>query len=408
MNIHKVSFTNKDNEQLAGRLELPKDREPHNFAIFAHCFTCSKNLIAVRNIGRALASAGFGVLRFDFTGLGESEGDFENTNFSGNVDDLIEAALFLEKNYKAPTLLIGHSLGGAASIFAATKIPSIKAVSVINSPSEPNHVMHLLKDDEDEIKRNGKAMVNLGGSNFTIKKQFLDDIQNNSLKSIISDFDKALLILHSPQDRVVEIKNAEKLYIAAHHPKSFVSLDGVDHLLSKQEDSQYVGDVIAGWASRYVDIPEPVKISSKSKVAASLDGGAMFTTHLKLGDHTAIADEPTKFNGNNFGPTPYEYISAGLAACTAMTVQMYARRKKWEIKNVSVHIDYSKEHAVDCEQCVEKPSKIDTFTRQISFEGNLTSEQKKRLLEIADRCPVHKTLITDTQILTELIEVNEA
>lgn len=211
MNIHKVSFTNKDNEQLAGRLELPKDREPHNFAIFAHCFTCSKNLIAVRNIGRALAKAGFGVLRFDFTGLGESEGDFENTNFSGNVDDLVEAALFLEKNYKAPTLLIGHSLGGAASIFAATKIPSIKAVSVINSPSEPNHVMHLLKDDEDEIKRNGKAMVNLGGSNFTIKKQFLDDIQNNSLKSIISDFDKALLILHSPQDRVVEIKNAEKL-----------------------------------------------------------------------------------------------------------------------------------------------------------------------------------------------------
>ena len=404
MNINKVSFKNKDNEQLAGRLELPLDQNPHNFVLFAHCFTCTKNLTAIRNIGRALTRAGFGVLRFDFTGLGESEGDFENTNFSGNVQDLVEAAQFLGKNYMAPTLLIGHSLGGAAAIFAAAKLPSVKAVAVINSPSTPSHVMHILKDSETEINKKGKAKVNLGGTDFTIKKQFLEDLQNKSLLSVVADFKKALLILHSPQDRIVGIKNAEEVYIAAHHPKSFVSLDGVDHLLSEKEDSQYVGEVIAGWASRYVDISPRDQISSKSKVAASLDGKDKFTTQLKLGDHSGIADEPTSFGGNNFGPTPYDYISAGLAACTAMTIQMYARRKKWEIENVTVHIDYSKDHALDCESCEDNSAKIDTFSRKIKFKGDLSVDQKKRLLEIADKCPVHKTFITKTQILTELIE----
>ncbi len=404
MNIHKVSFQNKDKEQLAGRLELPLNQKPHNFAVFAHCFTCTKNLTAIRNIAKALARAGFGVLRFDFTGLGESEGDFENTNFSGNVDDLVEAAEFLEKNYMAPTLIIGHSLGGAAAIFAAARLPSIKAVAVINSPSRPNHVMHLLKDSASEINKRGKAKVNLGGIDFTIKKQFLDDLQNKPLERIVSDFNKALLILHSPQDKIVEIKNAEEVYIAAHHPKSFVSLDGVDHLLSKKEDSEYVGEVIAGWASRYVEIPPRDTVSSKSKVAGSLNGEDNFTTQLKLGDHSGMADEPKNFGGNNFGPTPYEYISAGLAACTAMTIQMYAKRKNWEIENVTVHIEYSKDHALDCEHCEDKSAKIDTFSRQIRFKGKLTSDQKIRLLEIADKCPVHKTLITETQILTELIE----
>lgn len=404
MNIHKVSFTNKDNEQLAGRLELPLDQKPHNFVVFAHCFTCNKNLIAVRNIGRALARAGFGVLRFDFTGLGESEGDFENTNFSGNVEDLIEAAEFLEANYKAPTLIIGHSLGGAAAIYAASKLPSIKAVAVVNSPSRPSHVMHLLKDDTLEINRKGKAKVNLGGIDFTIKKQFLDDIQNKSLDNIVANLRKALLILHSPQDRIVGIQNAEEVYTVAHHPKSFISLDGADHLLSKKEDSQYVGEVIAGWAARYVDIPSPERMSSKSRVAATLAGTDQFTTHLKLGDHIGIADEPVTFGGNNFGPTPYEYISAGLAACTAMTIQMYAHRKKWEVENVKVEIDYSKEHALDCGACEENSSKIDTFSRKISFEGKLTSEQKQKLMVIADKCPVHKTFTSQTQIRSEQID----
>ena len=404
MNIHKVSFTNKDKEQLAGRLELPLDQKPHNFVIFAHCFTCTKNLTAVKNVGRALANAGFGVLRFDFTGLGESEGDFENTNFSGNVDDLIEAANFLEENYQAPTLIIGHSLGGAAAIFAASKLESIKAVAVINSPSDPSHVMHLLKDSEQEITKNGKARVNLGGVDFTIKKQFLDDLENNTLKDVVSDLRKALLILHSPQDNTVGIKNAEKIYIAAHHPKSFVSLDGVDHLLSKKEDSMYVGEVIAGWASRYVEIPPAKEIKSKSKVAASLGQDEKFTTNLKVGDHYLIADEPKSFGGNNFGPSPYEFLSAGLAACTVMTIQMYARRKNWNVGNVSVHIDYSKDHAIDCQECEKDSSKIDTFKREIKLVGNLTDEQKAKLIQIADKCPVHKTLHSKTQIITKLVE----
>ncbi|WP_271424655.1 bifunctional alpha/beta hydrolase/OsmC family protein [Aequorivita sinensis] len=404
MNIHKVFFTNKDKEQLAGRLELPLDQKPHNFVIFAHCFTCTKNLTAVKNVGRALTNAGFGVLRFDFTGLGESEGDFENTNFSGNVDDLIEAANFLEENYQAPTLIIGHSLGGAAAIFAASKLESIKAVAVINSPSDPSHVMHLLKDSEQEITKNGKARVNLGGVDFTIKKQFLDDLENNTLKDVVSDLRKALLILHSPQDNTVGIKNAEKIYIAAHHPKSFVSLDGVDHLLSKKEDSKYVGEVIAGWASRYVEIPPAKEIKSKSKVAASLGQDEKFTTNLKVGDHYLIADEPKSFGGNNFGPSPYEFLSAGLAACTVMTIQMYARRKNWNVGNVSVHIDYSKEHAIDCQECEKDSSKIDTFKREIKLVGNLTDEQKAKLMQIADKCPVHKTLHSKTQIITKLVE----
>ena len=404
MNIHKVSFTNKDEEQLAGRLELPLDQKPHNFVIFAHCFTCTKNLTAVKNVGRALTNAGFGVLRFDFTGLGESEGEFENTNFSGNVDDLIEAANFLEENYQAPTLIIGHSLGGAAAIFAASKLESIKAVAVINSPSDPSHVMHLLKDSEQEITKNGKARVNLGGVDFTIKKQFLDDLENNTLKDVVSDLRKALLILHSPQDNTVGIKNAEKIYIAAHHPKSFVSLDGVDHLLSKKEDSKYVGEVIAGWASRYVEIPTAKEIKSKSKVAASLEQDEKFTTNLKVGDHYLIADEPKSFGGNNFGPSPYEFLSAGLAACTVMTIQMYARRKNWNVGNVSVHIDYSKEHAIDCQECEKDSSKIDTFKREIKLVGNLTDEQKAKLMQIADKCPVHKTLHSKTQIITKLVE----
>ncbi|MEO8962683.1 MAG: bifunctional alpha/beta hydrolase/OsmC family protein [Ginsengibacter sp.] len=404
MNILKVSFKNKNEELLAGRLELPKNRKPHNFALFAHCFTCNKNLNAVRNIGQALTNAGFGVLRFDFTGLGESDGDFENTNFSGNVEDLVTASAYIEKNYGAPTLLIGHSLGGAAAIFAAAKIPSVKAVAVINSPSSPAHIMHLLKSSAQEIIKKGKAVVNLAGRDFTIKKQFLDDLENKPLTEIVKEFGKALLILHSPQDTTVWIKNAEEIFKAARHPKSFVSLNGADHLLSKKKDSQYVGNVIAEWASRYVDIPEDEELPSGKEVAASLDSEDKFTTHLKIGDHYLIADEPTSFGGNNFGPSPYQLISAGLAACTAMTIQMYARRKKWEVLNVGVHINYSKEHALDCENCENDSAKIDTFNREITLEGSLSAEQKKRLLEIADRCPVHRTLHSETQVITRLIE----
>lgn len=403
MNIQKVSFQNKSEELLAGRLELPLNQRPHNFVVFAHCFTCSKNLMAVKNIGRALTDAGFGVLRFDFTGLGESEGDFENTNFSGNVDDLVAAAAFLEMKYEAPSILIGHSLGGAAVLYAAAKLPKVKAVVVINSPSDPSHVTHMLRSSREEITRNGKAVVSLGGRDFTIKKQFLDDIESKSLLEVVSNLKKPLLILHSPQDKIVGINNAEDIYKAAHHPKSFVSLDRVDHLLTNKEDSQYVGKVIAGWASRYVELPDPVEIKSKNHVAASLNDVEKFTTNLKLGNHYLVADEPTSFGGNNFGPSPYEFVSAGLASCTAMTIQMYARRKKWDVQNVKVSIDYGKDHAIDCENCEDDSSKIDTFNRTIELEGDLDDKQRQRLLQVADKCPVHKTLETKTQIITKLV-----
>ncbi|MAZ72476.1 MAG: osmotically inducible protein C [Flavobacteriaceae bacterium] len=403
MNLHKVNFQNQEDLMLAGRLELPADQQPHNFAIFAHCFTCTKNLLAVKNVSRALTAAGFGVLRFDFTGLGESEGDFENTNFSGNVEDLLAAAQFLEKEYKAPTLLIGHSLGGTAVIMAAAKLASVKALATINSPSDPEHVKHHIEQDIAKIEREGKAQVNLSGRPFTIKKHFLDDLKKQPIKDVVGNLKKALLILHSPQDAIVSVNNAEEIYTAAHHPKSFVSLDGADHLLSHKEDSIYTGNVIAGWSSRYVTIPETEQISSTHEVAASLTNTDGFTTDLKLGKHYLTADEPTSFGGKDYGPTPYELVSSGLAACTAMTIQMYAKRKKWDVQNVQVDISYNKQHATDCENCEDENTKIDTFVREIKFEGNLDEKQLKRLLQIADKCPVHKTLHSETQILTKLI-----
>lgn len=401
-NFQKIEFKNRSGKTLSARLELPIDRHPHNYVIFAHCFTCSKNLIAIRNIAQGLVQEGFGVLRFDFTGLGESEGEFSDTNFSGNVHDLEDAAKFLEENYMAPTVIIGHSLGGTASLFAADRISSIKAVVTINSPSEPEHVHHLIQDDIQEIQKRGKARVNIGGRDFTIKEQFLKDLENHSLKDIVRNFKKSLLIMHSPQDTIVSIDNAQELFVAAWHPKSFVSLDGMDHMLNGNENSLYVGKVISGWVLRYVDIPKNKKIRSDHRVAASLNDKDKFTTFLKLGDHTGLADEPEAFGGNNFGPTPYEYLSAALVACTAMTVQMYARRKKWPLKNITVHVDYSKEHAIDSDHAEEKSAKLDTFTKKIKLEGDLSDEQKKRLLEIADRCPVHKTLISTIQIISSV------
>lgn len=403
MNLKKVSFKNKNNEELYGIIDLPLNQEPHNFAILAHCFSCSKDLQAVTNISRALTLKGFGVLRFDFIRLGEND-EVEDANFSGKVDDLIEAANFLKNSYQAPALLIGHSLSGTASVFAADLLPSVKAVALVGTPSDPLRSGNLVKSNEEEIMKTEKATINIGGRDFTINKQFLDDLQNKSLTEIVRHFKRALLILHSPQDNVAGISNAEDIYKAAFHPKSFISLDKADHLLSKKEDSEYAGNMIASWALRYINLPDQEKIHSNSQVAASLNREDMFTTHIVSGNHSFIADEPKKFGGNNFGPNPYEFLSAGLATCTAMTIQMYARRKKWEVDNVTVHIDYAKEHAVDCENCEEATSKIDTFIRKISFTGNLPDEQKKRLLEIADKCPVHKTLMSEIQIKTEEVE----
>ncbi|MEO0570094.1 MAG: bifunctional alpha/beta hydrolase/OsmC family protein [Bacteroidota bacterium] len=405
MNTEKVTFKNNEGQELVGRLEMPVDRYPHNFVLFAHCFTCTKNLSAVRNISKALTLNGFAVLRFDFTGLGESEGDFADTNFSGNVEDLVAASNYLTQNHRAPSLLIGHSLGGAAVIFAATEIPSINAVATVGAPSNPIHVKHLLKSGIEEITEKGRAVVNLSGRDFTIKKQFLEDLETKSLPETARALRKPLLIMHSPQDDTVGIKNAEEIYVAAHHPKSFVSLDGADHLLFNKKDSLYVGEVISGWAKRYLEIPEKVASSLKTshQVAASLNAEDGFTTQMKVGNHYMVADEPESFGGNDFGPSPYEFVSAGLSACTVMTLQMYAKRKGWPLENVEVHTSHSKSHAKDCENCDDTSAKIDTFHRELRITGNLDEKQRIRLMQIADKCPVHKTLHSKTQVITTLV-----
>lgn len=399
---NKIQFKNREGELLVGYIDLPLEEKPHNFALFAHCFTCNKNLRALNNISRALTQSGYGVLRFDFTGLGESEGDFEDTNFSGNVLDLIDAAEFLKKDYSAPTLLVGHSLGGAAVLFAAKELEYVKAVATIGAPSDPVHVQHLLEDNLAEIQIHGKANVTLEGRQFTIKKQFVDDLLNHSLLKELKELRKPLLILHSPQDTVVSIDNAEKLYQAAFHPKSFISLDGADHLMSHNEDSLYAGRVISNWAIRYLSIPDKKKLKSTSKVAASLDREETFTTAMKLGNHSFIADEPEDFGGDDFGPSPYEFLSGALAACKAMTVQMYAKRKEWKLDNIIVQVDHSMQHADDCQDCENKSAKIDQFNCRILLKGNLSKEQQNRLLEISERCPVHKTLIGGIEIISKL------
>ena len=398
-----VSFKNAEGQELKGVLELPLNASPENFAIFAHCFTCNKNFHAPSNISRSLASQGYGLLRFDFTGLGDSEGEFENTNFSGNVEDLISAAEFLKENYNSPSMIIGHSLGGAAALFASKEIESIKCMVTINAPSNLSHVKKHFESSMEEIEEQGFANIKIGGRGFRIKKHFVEDLDKNDNATALQDIKKALLIIHSPQDNIVSIDHAEELYRSAWHPKSFVSLDGADHMLSDRKDSEYTGNLIAAWASRYIETAKIEELSTDHEVVANL-GKEGFTTQIKAGNHNLVADEPPKVGGSDLGPTPYELVSAGLAACTSMTIQMYARRKKWEIDNVETHVSYSKKHSEDCENCETSDSRIDIFEREIALKGDLDEKKIKRLLEIADKCPVHKTLSTTGTINTKIKE----
>lgn len=397
----KIQFPNDDGEMLAARLELPVNQHPHSYALFAHCFTCSKNLSAVRHISTALHQSGVAVLRFDFTGLGESEGDFVDTNFSSNVEDLLAAAKYLADNYEAPSLLIGHSLGGAAVLCAATELPEVKAVATIGAPFDPEHVSHLLGDSIDEIEEHGVALVNIGGRPFKVKKQFLEDIRSNKISEKIKNLKKALLIMHSPQDRTVNIDNAARLYTTAMHPKSFISLDGADHLLGDKMDAQYVGNTIASWVKRYLALPAQEKLRSDKTVAARL-GDKGFTTEIMVRHHSITADEPVSIGGNDFGPSPYELLTSGLGACTAMTLQMYARRKKWDLKEVKVHLAHFKDYASDMADTENSKSKIDHFELKLELEGELDEKQRARLLDIANKCPVHRTLHQEVAINVEL------
>ena len=405
MYAQQIKFSNAEGVELSGSLELPVDKEPTHFAIFAHCFTCGKDLRAARNITRCLAQKGYGVLRFDFTGLGESGGDFSDSNFTSNLSDLKAAVEYLSINYKTPVLLIGHSLGGTAALRAGAELKEVRAMVSIGAPFDPAHATSLFTNKLEDIEEKGEAQVDIAGRQFTIKGQFLEDIHNEKLKGHLEKArGKSILILHSPQDNIVGIENARLIFEAAHHPKSFITLDGADHLLTKNEDSNYVGDVIAGWAARYLPAPDlNEELQTDHQVIARLDEGPFFTEIL-AGKHHIIADEPKDVGGQDMGPTPYELLTSGLGACTAMTVKMYASRKKWNLKEVKVHLDYSNQYVEDCEKCEEEDRKIEKVTRVLELHGELSAEERERLLQIANKCPVHKTLERAVSVETTLKE----
>lgn len=406
MPLSKITFTGHTGETLAARLDMPSG-QLRATAIFAHCFTCSKDIPAARRIAQRLASMGIAVLRFDFTGLGHSKGEFENTNFTSNVGDLVKAAEYLSQHQSAPTLLIGHSLGGAAVLMAAGKIPSIKAVVTIGAPVDPGHVVHNFGSSLDEIAKKGAAEVKLAGRSFTITQDFVTDVSEANLIPAIANLKRALLVLHSPADQTVGVENAAQIFTAAKHPKSFVTLDNADHLISDKEDAEYAAEVIAAWSARYLGIQQPAApIGAPEGIVRSTEADPDgFLQDITAGPlHHTLADEPTTYGGTNKGMTPYQFLSAGLAACTAMTIRMYSRRKGWPLEKVHVDVTHNKVHAQDCETCQAAEGKVDIFTRKIHLSGPLDAEQKQRLLEIADKCPVHRTFENEISVKTILAE----
>ncbi len=400
----KLTFKGHSGADLAARFDTPNGPILAT-AIFAHCFTCSKDILAAKRISQRLASAGIAVLRFDFTGLGHSEGEFANTHFSSNVEDLRLAAKFLEDQGKPVSLLVGHSLGGAAVLKVAGQIPSVKAVVTIGAPSDPEHVAANFGCHIDEIREHGEATVSLVGRGFTIKREFLDDIASAELLPAIATMKKALLILHAPMDATVSIDNAADIFTAAKHPKSFVTLDNADHLLTKAKDAEYAASVIATWASRYLDLPKPAAPIGAPEGIVRVDEADPkgFKQDISVGPrHHLLADEPLAYGGTDLGLSPYQLVSSGLGACTSMTIRMYARRKKWPLEHVSVDVTHNKIHAADCDHCNGGDHKIDQFRRIITLTGDLDEDQLARLMAIADKCPVHRTLESEIEIVTQM------
>lgn len=400
----KVEFTSQD-IALSGALETPVS-DVRCYAIFAHCFTCGKDVAAASRISRALTAAGIAVLRFDFTGLGSSDGDFANSNFSSNVQDLLAAAAFLRDHYEAPQLLIGHSLGGSATLVAAGQLPEAKALVTIGAPFKAEHVLHNFQGSLEDIERDGEASVRLGQREFTIRRQFLDDIRNQSAADLGS-LRKALLVMHAPGDTTVAIDEAEKIYLAAKHPKSFISLDDADHLLTRKDDSAYVAATIAAWASRYLPaLPQPPADSivalEKGQILVR-EQNHKFMQRVYSDSHDWLADEPRSLGGSDAGPDPYEHLLAALGTCTAMTIRMYAQRKGIALEDVSVVLSHSREHCTDSQECEKGDGRLEVIRREVSLNGDLSSEQRTRLLEIADRCPVHRTLHGPLKVETRLV-----
>jgi putative redox protein len=406
MQFQKLTFVNSSGDRLAARLDLPIDEKPVAFAVFAHCFTCTKNFNAVVNINRALAREGIAVLRFDFTGLGESEGDFSQTGLSSNVADLVAAADYLESNFEAPGLLIGHSLGGAAVLQAASQIPSAAAVATISAPFDLSEIAGVLGSTREEIEAKGEAEIELAGKKLTLRKKFLDDLDQSRMEETIRKLNKALIIFHSPKDDVVGIENAARIFKAARHPKSFVTLDDADHLLSNRADSLYVGSVLAAWSRKYIKVPqeEDRKRDLTDNRIVVRTGKKGFQTEIFANGHSLIADEPIAVGGADTGPTPYDFLVAALGACTSMTLRMYADRKQWPLESAVVRLRHRKIHAEDCRECDSKTGIIDHIEREIELTGPLGKEQRQKLLEIADKCPVHKTLHSEITVKSWLKE----
>lgn len=401
----KVEFRGAQGGLLAGRLDLPVGR-PRAYALFAHCFTCSKDIFAASRVSQGLAEHGIAVLRFDFTGLGASEGEFANTNFSSNVQDLVAAAAFLREHYTAPMLLVGHSLGGAAVLKAAASVPEARAVATIGAPSDPEHVKHNFDAHLDEIETTGEAEVSLAGRPFRIKKQLLEDIAAQRLRDSVAALRKALLVMHSPLDNTVSIDNASAIFLAAKHPKSFVSLDNADHLLTRRADAIYAADVLAAWAGRFLPAEDGGHLGNPppGEVTVREAGEGTFPNLVAAGRHRLRADEPESVGGTDTGPDPYSFLLTSLGSCTSMTIRLYADRKGYPLERAEVRLKHSKVHAKDCAECETQSGKVDVIEREIELLGDLTEAQRADLLRIADRCPVHRTLHSEISVRTTLKE----
>ncbi len=400
----KITFAGADGDQLAARLDLPEGK-PQAYALWAHCFSCTKDIFAASRVAGGLTTPGNAVLRFDFTGLGASEGDFANTNFSSNVGDLVAAADHLRENFEAPKMLIGHSLGGAAVLAGAGRVPEAEAVCTIGAPADPAYVARHFQESRAEIEEKGEAEVLLVGRPFRIKKQFLEDIESQKLERDIAAMKKALLVFHSPVDATVGVENAAHIFQAAKHPKSFVSLDDADHLLSRKEDAAYVADVIAAWAERYicswaaVETAASVVIAQPGTVVVAETGQGKFANAVSVGGrHSLLADEPADYGGTDTGPTPYDLVLAGLGACKTMTMRMYAERKGFPLDRARVTLKHAKIHAEDCAACETEDGRIDRIEVEIEVIGDMDAETRRKIADIAEKCPVHRTLRSEVVI----------
>jgi len=407
MRSEKITFPGTQGK-LAARLDRPVGT-PRAYALFAHCFTCSKDVFAASRIASGLAELGIATLRFDFTGLGASEGEFANTNFSSNIEDLIKASEFLAREYEAPKILVGHSLGGAAALAAAGDIPASEVVATIAAPYDPQHVTAHVGEKAEEIKESGEAEVTIGRRSFRVQKHFLEDMEGYDQAARIAALKKPLLVFHSPIDDIVGVDNAANIFSTAKHPKSFVSLDDADHLLTDREDAAYVADVLVSWARRYVSGLARSELKSRfrtgeGRTVVAEDETGDFAQIIDSGGHRLCADEPFSVGGDNRGPTPYGLLLSGLGACTAMTLRMYAARKKLPLEHVSVKLTHEKIHADDCADCETQAGKLDAITREVEIQGELTTEQREKLLEIADKCPVHRTLHSEVKVRTKMAE----